>query len=158
MRKTSVNILSKHILDTAFVNSKKSRRRKNTDSCGFTLIEIIAVLSILAVLASLSLPKFMDLSANAGQKVFESAVTELNSREFLEWTNSKISSTGLYDDETLFTKIDYNLGVDYHWSPQAKTDGGILHFKDQMNKLVRTPSTAKSAGRWEISKLSTKSI
>lgn len=35
---------------------------------GFTLLELIVVLALLAILAAVSVPKFIDLSANAEQK------------------------------------------------------------------------------------------
>jgi hypothetical protein len=54
------------------------------------------------------------------------------------------------DDATLFSRIDTDLGADYHWSPKAKIDGGKLHFKHQMVKLKRSPSTVTSFGKWEI--------
>jgi prepilin-type N-terminal cleavage/methylation domain-containing protein len=123
---------------------------QGTNHNGFTLVEIIAVLTILAILASLSIPRFIDLSANASQKVLKTVVTELNSREKLVWAQIKTSQIGWIDDETLFSQIDTNLGTDYKWSPKAEIDGGILHFKDLMIKLQRISSTATSAGRWEI--------
>ncbi len=45
------------------------------------------------------------------------------------------------------------MGPSYHWSPGAEIDGGKLHFKDQMIKLKRIPSTAASAARWECERI-----
>jgi type II secretory pathway pseudopilin PulG len=114
------------------------------------LLELIAVLAILAVLAAVSAPKFIDLDAKASQKGLRVAVAELNSRERMVWLNIRNSRIGWIDDSTIFSQIDTDLGSYYHWSPKAKIDGGKLHFKDQMIKLKRTPSKAKSAGKWEI--------
>jgi hypothetical protein len=66
------------------------------------------------------------------------------------WLNIKNSQIGWVDDVSVFSQIDTDLGSNYHWSPRAEIDGGILHFKDQMIKLKRTPSTAASAARWQI--------
>jgi prepilin-type N-terminal cleavage/methylation domain-containing protein len=123
---------------------------KVSDSSGFTLLELIVVLAILAILAAVSVPRFIDLGANAGQKALQAGVSELNGRENLVWLNIKNSQTGWVDDTTVFALIDTDLGPNYHWSPQAKIDGGKLHFKDQMIKLKRIPSTAASGARWEI--------
>ena len=120
------------------------------DGKGFTLLELIAVMAILAILASLSVPRFIDLSANAGQKALKVAVEELNSRERIVWLNIKNSQSVWIDDAVLFSQIDTDLGAGYHWSPKARIDGGKLHFKAQMIKLTRIPSTATSAGKWEI--------
>jgi prepilin-type N-terminal cleavage/methylation domain-containing protein len=117
---------------------------------GFTLLELITVMAILAVLASLALPLFLKLDASAGQKALRAAVAELNSRERLVWLNIKNSQDMWIDDAMFFSRIDTDLGADYNWSPKAKIDGGKLHFKHQMVKLKRSPSTATSFGKWEI--------
>ena len=61
----------------------KSMISKVSDGRGFTLIELIVVLALLAMLASVSVPKFIDLSVNTAQKALQAGVAELNSRENL---------------------------------------------------------------------------
>lgn len=117
---------------------------------GFTLLELIAVMAIIALLASLALPLFIDLDASAGQKALRAAVAELNSRERMVWLNIKNSQNMWIDDVTVFYQVDTDLSAGYHWSPEAEIDGGKLHFKDLMIRLKRIPSTATSAGKWEI--------
>jgi len=121
-----------------------------TNDQGFTLIELIAVLALLAILATASIPKFIDLDANASQQSLSAGIAELNSRELLTWARIKNSDSGWISDDSLFSQIDTDLGSYYHWSPKAAITGGILHFKNQMVKLDRFPSTFSSAGRWEI--------
>jgi len=121
-----------------------------TNDQGFTFIELIAVLALLAILTTVSLPKFIDLGANASQQSLIASVAELNSREMLTWAKIKNSDSGWINDDSLFSQIDTDLGSYYHWSPKAVITGGILHFKNQMVKLDRLPSTVSSAGRWEI--------
>jgi prepilin-type N-terminal cleavage/methylation domain-containing protein len=123
-------------------------------SSGFTLIEIIAVLAILGILASLSIPRFIDLDSSATKQALVSSVTELNGRESLTWSKVKLSTTGWVEDEEVFAKMDTGLPPGYKWSPQANIDGGKLQYKEQMIKLERKPSTDRSAAKWEITQMS----
>lgn len=75
---------------------------------------------------------------------------ELSSRERMVWLNIKNSQSMWIDATAHFSQVDTDLGAGYHWSLKAKIDGGKLHFKDQMIKLKRIPSTATSFGKWEI--------
>lgn len=117
---------------------------------GFTLIEIILVLVILSILASLAVPRMIDVEKNATQKVIQTIIPELNSREILMWARIKNSDIGWIDDENLFSLIDYDLGPDYRWKSSAEIDGGKLYFKGEEIKLDRTASTALSPANWEI--------
>ena len=117
---------------------------------GFTLVEIVAVLAIIAVLASLSIPKFIDLAGKSAETALREAVKELNGRELMVWSKIKCSDAGWLNDETLFSQMNTDLGPDYKWSPSAKITGGKLHFKEHMIKMDRTASTYSSSGSWII--------
>ena len=117
---------------------------------GFTLIEIIAVLAIISVLSAISLPRFINVSSNAGNQALSAAVTELNSRECLMWAKIKISPSGWINDEAIFSFLDVTLGSDYKWSVSPTVDGGVLQFKDQTVDLQRDASTTFSAGNWQL--------
>jgi prepilin-type N-terminal cleavage/methylation domain-containing protein len=119
-------------------------------TAGFTLIEIIAVLAIISVLSAISLPRFINVSSNAGNQALSAAVTELNSRECLMWAKIKISPSGWINDEAIFSFLDVTLGSDYKWSVSPTVDGGVLQFKDQTVDLQRDASTTFSAGNWQL--------
>ena len=132
-----------------------NKYRIKSDSCilkerGLTLIEIILVLVILSILASFAVPRMIDVEKNATQKMIQTIIPELNSREILMWAKTKSSDIGWIDDENLFSLIDYDLGPDYRWKSSAEIDGGKLYFKGEEIKLDRTASTALSPGNWEI--------
>lgn len=116
---------------------------------GFTLVEIIAVLSIIAVLAALAIPRFIEVDSSASRQALVSSVAELNRRESLTWSQIKLSPTGWIDDAGVFSQVETNLGPDYSWSPSAAVSGGGLRFKQQMLHLERQPSLPTSAGRWK---------
>lgn len=118
---------------------------------GFTFIEIIAVLAIISVLAAVSLPRFMDLSSNAGIQALLTAVSELNSRESLLWSKIKTTPSGWKSDEALFAFFDITLGEDYNWSSIPTIDGGVLQFKEHTADLQRDASTESSPGSWQLS-------
>ena len=117
---------------------------------GFTVVEIIATLAIIAILASLSLPRFVNLDANAKQKALNSALSELNAREKLLWSKIRLSNRGWIDDETLFSQLDTDIGTNYNWSPHASITGGHLYYQDQNLELNRDPSTSSHPGNWTI--------
>jgi len=117
---------------------------------GHTLLEIIVVLVILSILSAAAVPRIIDIEKNATQKVTQTIIPELNSREILMWAKIKSSNIGWIDDETLFAQIDYDLGPDYRWKSNAEIDGGKLYFKNEEIKLDRTASTDLSPGLWEM--------
>jgi len=116
---------------------------------GFTLLEIIAVLVILSVIASIAINRFDFLSETASSKVLEAGIKELNIRETVVWAKVKLSDDGWNDDETLFARIDTNLGAYYTWNPKPDEKGGTLFFSNKFALLTRTASTKKSAGIWK---------
>jgi hypothetical protein len=79
------------------------------------------------------------------------AIKELNIRESLIWSNTKISLDGYTNDEAIFAAVDTNLGLGFEWNPDPpdRVTGGRLTFKTASKNLNRQESTRAAAGKWE---------
>ncbi len=115
---------------------------------GFTMIEVVAVMVIMGVMASLSLKKLDLVSHTATDRVIESGLRELNTRETLVWTQIKLSESGWVNDADLFSKLDTDLGHDFKWTAAPNASGGILQFRSKSISLTRTASSNTSVGNW----------
>ena len=118
---------------------------------GFTLIEILSVLVILSILAAVTIYRFDFLSQTATRTALAAGVKELNVRETLVWTQTKLSQQGWISDENIFAAMDTDLGPDYFWGPAASKTGGTLHFRSYSSSLVltRIPSTSRKPAVWQ---------
>lgn len=125
------------------------KRLRTLNHHGFTLLELLSVLVIMGVLASVTIHRFDLISDTAGSQAITSAISELNVREALTWTNAKLSSSGWARDEDVFVLVDTNLGSDYHWHAGPTSSGGTLEFRYHSIHLIRNPSTNVSAGVWK---------
>ena len=125
---------------------------------GFTLIELIAVLLLLSILGALAIPRFIDLDAAADMRVLDAAISELNGRESLIW--SEIKTTIEYDpvtgDDEVWTRMKNHpsltypeLGDAYRWTTLPGKSGGGLSFRESPEvTLIRTPSKMSAPARW----------
>ncbi|UCF91331.1 MAG: prepilin-type N-terminal cleavage/methylation domain-containing protein [Desulfobacterales bacterium] len=123
----------------------------NLNQRGFSLVELLAVMVIMSVLASVTVHGVDVLSSSAEHQALDSAIRELNSREYLAWTNIKLSFAGWNNDGEVFSAVDKDLGSKYDWNPGPNVENGTLHFGSQSITLTRTPSTKIAAGLWKKS-------
>jgi hypothetical protein len=71
------------------------------------------------------------MTDTACAKALAIAVKELNVRESLVWSKTKISDDGYTTDEDLFAALDKDLGVKFKWNPGPTIDGGTLHCESK---------------------------
>ena len=117
---------------------------------GFTLLELMSVLVIMGVVVSVAIKKFDLLSDTASISAIKTGIRELNTRETLVWTQTKLSESGWENDVLVYNAVDKSLGPGYSWNPGPAIDGGTLHYKAESIDLNRTESTINSIGSWEI--------
>ena len=115
---------------------------------GFTLVEVLSVMVIMGIMTSVAITKLDLMSNTAADRVLESALRELNTRETLVWTKIKLSDSGWTNDSDVFAKLDTNLGHEFEWTVEPNVTGGTLRFKSNSIALTRIASSSSSVGRW----------
>lgn len=134
---------------------------------GFTLIELILVIVILGILASLVVPRFIDLTEEAKQASLAQQATALRSNNNINVAACKLGNEACIDitttgtaafedaldaflpgvDTALFAvgNIDSNTPEE-SWHNQAKAEQGELYWVDRF--LKTPPSDSWLAGGW----------
>jgi prepilin-type N-terminal cleavage/methylation domain-containing protein len=73
---------------------------------GFTLIELLSVMIIMGVMGSVAEKKVDFITDTAAAQALTIALKELNIRESLVWSKTKISIDGYTTDADLFSALD----------------------------------------------------
>ncbi len=119
-----------------------------SNSKGFTLIELIAVIAILGLVTALTVKKVVAISYTAEQNALIQGLAELNAREKLTWTKIKLEPHGYQNDEEVWNAMDLNLGERYSWNTPPDINGGTLNFGSRSVIIKRCASKKEDAGHW----------
>jgi hypothetical protein len=103
----------------------------------------------MSVMLSVGIKKLDLLSDTASDRVLETAIRELNTRETLVWTEIKLSDSGWISDADVFAVLDTDLGSEINWAAEPNIAGGTLRFQSRSMVITRIASTNASVGRWD---------
>ena len=104
---------------------------------------------IIGLLSSIGAAKVLDTDSAAKKAALKAAVSDLNSRERLSWSQIKMSTDNWVDDDQVFAIVETEIGPGYQWESVGSL-GGSLQFKGQVAAISRTPSTSEQPAVWQL--------
>lgn len=119
-----------------------------SNSKGFTLVELLAILIILGIMLAITVPKYISLNKNAEKAGISMAIIDLNGREMKCWTEQKLNENW-ESDQKIFESCDYEING-YRWLSMSHL-GGSLEFKEIVVRIHRRASENHEPGSWSIS-------
>ena len=105
--------------------------RKNTKHKGFTLLEIIAVISLLIVLASISVPSYLNIVENQKKRADLATALQL----------AQMAKTYYIEKDTDKNKLKEYIIKNYEEFPKSKYSGEEFEISFDTNKKVNISTT-----------------
>jgi hypothetical protein len=105
-------------------------------------------MAILSIVTAVTFKSVVAISYTAEDNALSQGLKELNIREKMTWAKIKLSDHGFQNDDTVWRKIDYNIGEQYIWTTPPSKNGGTLQLGSQSVSLKRTASKNDMAGYW----------
>jgi prepilin-type N-terminal cleavage/methylation domain-containing protein len=114
--------------------------KKIKNECGFTLVEIIAVLLLIAIIGAIAYSRYDALGPSAADRVAGMFISDMNMEALNGWTQSKFTAEGWVSDENILKHENYS---------NFPLHNNYLTIKQYQIKVRRIPSEFDKPARWE---------
>lgn len=120
---------------------------------GFTLVEMIAVMIIISIIGVIAASKFIHFDTSAKDKMADSVISELNTREKLVWSNLKLQ--GVYEDidgriwDDMQRYLDVGNGAKLKFGFVADSvSTGTINIRGKITPVQRSPGSPTHPAKW----------
>lgn len=108
---------------------------------GFTLVELIAVVTILALLAVITTPAYESISSSVKKRNYESKMESIKAQT-LSYVEKYLKDK-VYDGSSTQKNPTYSISHAYCFSPNFLIQNGIINSDDEKDDYIKSDVTDK---------------